>query len=230
MLDHIDHVSVPGLGRCLNPRSHPPYSPTPTHTHPQPDTPLLSRNERIVVWGVVVTVAVACFAGGAACVWSDSGCAPVFPAQPCDAPVPAIEPGPGLLIAVIGFGGVFGVFAVCVSCALLDWFARNAAGPHPQWLRAAARAAFAAYLVHPWVLIPVQWAFVAAVVPSGSGGWPLALPASGVPSSGACLNGPDSGSGALLWAGFAVTAAVAVPGSFVAGAALVRLPLLRDVL
>lgn len=169
-----------------------------------------------------------CFAGAAACVSSDSGCAPIFPQQPCGTPAPAADPGLGLLLAVLGFGGIFGVYAVCVSLALLDWFARNAAGSPALWLRVAARAAFAAYLVHPWVLIPVQWAFVAAVVPPGTGAWPLATP--GVPASGACINGPDSGSGALLWAGFAVTSAVAVPGSFAVGYALTRLPLLRDVL
>lgn len=194
----------------------------------QPDSPLLSRWERIVAWAVVTLVALACFWLGAAEYVSGGG-APAMPLQACGEPAPPFQGNLGTLGAVLAFAAAFGVYAVCISLSLLDAFARHAAGPHPPWLRAAARAAFAAYLVHPWVLIPAQWAYVAAVVAPGSGGWPAGVPGV-MPPSGACLNGPDGGSGALLWGGFFAVSAVAVPGSFLAGAGLVRLPVLRDVL
>ena len=194
----------------------------------QPDAPLLSRWERMVAWAVVTVVALACFCLGAAAFASGGG-APAMPVQACGDPAPPFQGSLGTLSAVLAFAAAFGVYAVCISLALLDACARHAAGPHPPWLRAASRAAFAAYLVHPWVLIPAQWAYVAAVVAPGSGGWPVGVPGAVFPS-GACLNGPDGGSGALLWGGFFAVSAVAVPGSFLAGAGLVRLPLLRDVL
>lgn len=69
----------------------------------------------------------------------------------------------------------------------------------------------------------VQWAYVVAI--RAGKGWPGASLV-----TGACLNGPDGGSGALLWAGFVITGTVTLLGSFLLGAGLVRLPVLRDVL
>jgi hypothetical protein len=201
----------------------------------KPESPLLSHQERFAVWACVISVAVFCFTSGAVIV-SMGGFAPVFPTQACgEIPPPQPERGLGTLFAVIGLAAMFGVYAVCISLALIDWFARNAAGPQPRWLQLCARSAFAAYLIHPWVLVAAQWAYVAGVVscfggrsePSGSL-WPQA--SDGVPPSGACLAGPDNGSGVLLWVGFFFTAVVALVGSFAFGTCLVRIPGLSRVL
>ena len=177
---------------------------------------------------IVVIIAIAIFVCGAVAYSLPGVGAPVFPQQACNEPSRHFTPGAGTAVAVLVFASVFGVFAICISLALLDFFALHVTEPHPWWLKSMSRAAYAAYLVHPWVLIAAQWAYVAVVVGPENSGWPKG---SGVvPPSGACLNGPDGGSGLLLWGGFFITAAVAIPGSFAAGIGLVSLSFLRDVL
>ena len=126
-----------------------------------------------------------------------------------------------------GMSILLGVFAVCMSIVALD-FCRarcNTAGPLSRWLAANA---YAAYLLHPLVVVPLTWAAVAAYRSLGAS---IDFAAGSVDST-SCLTPPRlrSYDAAALAAGFVCVLFASLAIVFPLAAAVRRLPRARSVL
>lgn len=64
-----------------------------------------------------------------------------------------------------GFAVVDGVTAVALSVWLIAWFERRGNGAQGRVGAAAARGSYAAYVLHPPLLVAVSWALVAVPAP-----------------------------------------------------------------
>jgi hypothetical protein len=107
----------------------------------------------------------------------------------------------GAVLLMFLLSVALGVFCVCMHVAAIDLFQRVAAAPPGPWRRWAAEVAYAAYLLHPFVVMPLTVALVAAARSSGAA---MAV-WSPDNNSGACFGSP----GDAYWLAvgfFAITA------------------------
>jgi hypothetical protein len=141
----------------------------------------------------------------------------------CGAPSSKGPLGADALPLLFTFATGAGVFAVCVSVALLDgfrsWSGDAAPGPARAWLAAHS---FAAYLVHPFVVLPLTGGFIAVAVRDGSGSWDEYR------NSSACL-GTRGGADWLL-GGFLCLTAASLALTYPLAAAVRALPGAREIL
>lgn len=136
-------------------------------------------------------------------------------------PAVTAMPGADAVLTILGqlfvLCVVLGVFALCVSVALLDFFQRNAATPGP-WRKWIANVSFAAYLVHPLAVLPLTAALARA---SGVAlRWSEKSPVDAI----SCM------SMAVLGGGFVGLVAVALPLTYAAATLLKMIPVIRDFL
>jgi hypothetical protein len=134
---------------------------------------------------------------------------------------------PDFLGTFFGLTMILGVFAVCMSIVALDVCrARcNTAGPLSRWLAANA---YAAYLLHPLVVVPLTWLAVAAFRNLGAS----ITFADGSVDSTSCVTPPHlrSHDTAVLAAGFVCVLVASLALVFPLAAAVRRLPRARSVL
>ena len=115
-----------------------------------------------------------------------------------------------------------GGFTVSMSITALDLFrGLGQQQQQPSRLMAFLSAnAYAAYLLHPLVVFPATWGFVAAVRGTGRAvSWEA-----GASDSASCLSSSGSGQEGVLVAGLAAVATVAVLGTYALAAAVRLIP------
>ena len=144
------------------------------------------------------------------------------------APEPVVELGSnsGTVLAFFLFvaQAPMGLLAVGASVAILDASTRHGGGTRlSAGMTLLARGAMGAYLLHPWLVMALTFAYVRLLE-----SWYPALTVTwDDPDTGSTTRLPSDG---LLFAGFAFTAVTAVPASFLVGNLLKSVPGLNLVL
>lgn len=186
--------------------------------------PLASPAGLVAARAVVVLGAGAAFASAAVLYKSGGGLA-FMPANDCGQPVDRglNDLPPSFLGTLAGMSAFLGIFSVCTSVALLDAF-RTHCNKRGPWATFFSEQAYAVYLLHPLVVLPVTCAAIAAL---RSLGGTISFDDSSVDSS-SCLTSPESRAyesttlavafAAVLTASFAIVyplayAVRAIPGS-----------------